>query len=210
MERLKAPLRSRLAALAAGAALVLGSLPAAAQTSDRAEAPGGEQPGPVADAPSPDSTPGIVGFFGVPWHADSSAVVEAMGPPISVARVEDGLRIFNYTPWFLDRDGFLALWIEEGEGLVHGSYEPVVSDCTWMLRQMVHELNRRHRSLSATTRGDVGEGVLEKDLCLAAMEDSARLTVTWEDAAGNRIQVGSSPGSPALLMTATSAGWQRR
>lgn len=218
------PHRSVLAA--AVVLLAVGVPPLAAQAPDGADPPSAGDghaaaadtaatgvPAPdttVADSAAPDSVAGIAGFFGVPWHADSAAVVDSMGPPLSVARVRDGLRIFNYTPWFLDRDGFLALWIQEGEGLVHGSYEPVVGDCTRMLREMVRELNRRLRSLSPSTRGDVGPGVLRKDLCLAAMEDSARLTVTWEDEEGNRIEVGSRPGAPALLMEATAAGWERR
>lgn len=182
---------------------LVGTSPLAGQTAEGADRPPSDSESP------PDTAPRIAGFFDVPWHADSAEVVERMGPPISVARAGDGMRIFQYTPWFLDRDGFLGLWLEDGRGMVGGSYEPVVGDCTRMLQQMVRELNRRHRGLSATTRGDVGDGPLEKDLCLAAIEDSARLTVTWEDAAGNRIQVGSRPGRPALLMSATVAGWQR-
>lgn len=196
----------RFTPTALAAALLFAAVPpAAAQTPDRSDAPA---PPAAAGVPA-DSAPGIPGFFEVPWHADSAEVVERLGPPLSVARVEEGLRIFNYTPWFLDRDGILALWLEEGEGMVHGSYEPVVGDCTRMLRQMVRELNRRHRGLSPSTRGDLGPGGLQKDLCLAAIEDSARLTVTWEDAAGNRVQVGSRPGRPELMMTATAAGWER-
>lgn len=188
-----------------------GSSPLAGQAS---EPPGSERPEGV-DRGAPDSVatsdthPRIAGFFDVPWRADSAEVVERLGPPISVARAGDGVRIFNYTPWFLDRDGFLGLWLEEDRGMVGGSYEPVVGDCTRMLRQMVRELNRRHSGLSSTTRGDVGDGPLEKDLCLAAIEDGARLTVTWEDEEGNRIRVGSRPGRPALIMSATMAGWQR-
>lgn len=197
----------RLAPVALAAALLTAAAlsPGTAQTPDRSDAP---DP-PSAAAVAADSAPSIAGFFDVPWSADSAEVVERLGPPLSVANVEEGLRIFNYTPWFLDRDGILALWLEEGEGMVHGSYEPVVGDCTRMLRQMVRELNRRHRGLSPSTQGDLGPGGLRKDLCLAAIEDSARLTVTWEDPAGNRIQVGSRPGRPELLMTATAAGWER-
>lgn len=187
-----------------------------AQASERPESeppepvrPEGEAGGASDSLATSDTAPGIAGFFDVPWHADSAEVVERMGPPISVARAGDGVRIFHYTPWFLDRDGFLGLWMVDGRGMVGGSYEPVVGDCTRMLQQMVRELNRRHRELSPATRGDVGDGPLEKDLCVAAMEDSARLTVTWEDAKGNRIQVGSRPGRPALIMSATVAGWQR-
>lgn len=208
------PLRPALAALAAAAVLAISAVPpAAAQAHERPDGregrqdPAGSAAGGAAGAP--DSTGRIGGFFDVPWHADSAAVVEKLGPPISVARTDDGLRIFHYTPWFLDRDGFLALWLAEGEGMVHGSYEPVVGDCTRMLREMVRELNRRYRELSPSTRGDLGGGGLRKDLCLAAIEDGARLTVTWEDASGNRIRVGSGPERPALLMTATSAGWRR-
>lgn len=187
-------------------ALAAAPAPAAAQAPD----PSGSRDAPSDAVPAADSTPRIAGFFDIPWHADSADVVEHMGPPISVARVQEGLRIFNYTPWFLNRDGILALWMEDGDGMVHGSYEPVVGDCTWMLRQMVRELNRRHPRLSPSTSGDVGRGGgLRKDLCLAAIEDSARLTVTWEDPAGNRIRVGSRPGRPELLMTATAAGWDR-
>ena len=179
--------------------------PGAAQAPERSHASA-----PTSTARSAaDSTPRIDAFFDVPWHADSAEVVERLGPPISVARTEEGIRIFSYTPWFLDRDGILALWLEEGKGMVHGSYEPVVGDCTRMLRQMVRELNRRHRGLSPSTRGDLGPGGLQKDLCLAAIEDGARLTVTWEDPAGNRIQLGSRPDRPELLMTATAAGWER-
>lgn len=203
------PFPRTLAILVAAAAVPWagGATPLAAQAPDRHVGPERATSAPVAD---PDATPGIAGFFDVPWHADSTEVVERMGPPISVARVDEGLQIFNYTPWFLDRDGFLTLWLEEDEGMVHGSYEPVVGDCTRMLRQMVRELNRRHRGLSPSTRGDLGNAGLQKDLCLAAIEDGARLTVTWEDPEGNRLRVGSRPGRPELLMTATSAGWKRR
>lgn len=199
--------RASLIALAGTALLATTAPPAtaAAQAPDRS----GSVDTPPDPVPGADSTPRIAGFFDIPWHADSAAVVELMGPPISVARVREGLRIFNYTPWFLNRDGILALWIQERNGLVHGSYEPIVGDCTWMLRQMVRELNRRHPRLSPSTNGDVGRGGLRKDLCLAAIEDSARLTVTWEDPAGNRIRVGSRPDRPELLMTATAAGWDR-
>lgn len=222
------PARRLPSALVAAVLLcAVGLRPVAAQATDGADGTSAEEtrspaaasavPDSLSSVPDPltadtargDSAGGIAGFFGVPWHADSASVVESMGPPISVARLGDGLRIFNYTPWFLDRDGFLALWLQEGEGMVHGNYEPVVGDCTRMLREMVRELNRRHRSLAPSTRGDVGSGVLEKDLCLAAMEDGARLTVTWEDAQGNRIRVGSRPEAPALLMEATAAGWER-
>lgn len=210
----RAPAIAVLAAVAALSLLWAPSL--TAQASERPESerpesvrPEGEDRGTSDSVAAPDTPPRIAGFFDVPWHADSAEVVERMGPPISVARAGDGVRIFHYTPWFLDRDGFLGLWMAEDAGMVGGSYEPVVGDCTRMLHQMVRELNRRHRGLSPATRGDVGDGPLEKDLCLAAMEDSARLTVTWEDAEGNRIQVGSRPGRPALIMSATVAGWQR-
>lgn len=202
-----------VAVLAAAALAMPPGSPLAAQAPERSETTDRRAGPPAAGAADtagmPNPAEHIGGFFGVPWHADSAAVVERMGPPISVAREEDGIRIFTYTPWFLDRDGFLALWLEEGKGMVHGTYEPVVGDCTRMLRQMVRELNRRHRELSPSTRGDLGAGRLRKDLCLAAIEDDARLTVTWEDAQGNRVQVGSSPDRPALRMTATSAGWTR-
>lgn len=211
-------LRPRAVPAILAALAILAPPPLTAQSSDGPTdgdgAAAAARPAPAQGAPDAvppeDSAPRIAGFFDVPWHADSAAVAERMGPPISVARIEEGLRIFTYTPWFLDRDGFLGLWMREGEGMVHGTYEPVVGDCTEMLRQMVRELNRRHRRISPSTKGDVGSGPLRKDICLAAIEDSARLTVTWEDPQGNRIQVGSRPGRPELMMTGSSAAWLRR
>lgn len=147
----------------------------------------------------------IGGFWGLPWGADSTTVVEALGPPLSVSRIGEGLRSFAYTPLFLGRDGYLFLRLAEGEGLVGGSWEPMISDCTGMLRRIVRTMKRRYPDVDHRTAGNVGGG-LRRDLCVAAMEDSVWLEVRWEDAAGNRLRVGSSPGRPALRLLGSVAG----
>ena len=186
------PLARAAGALAVAAALLLASEPATAQsagTPDDPPLPG--QAGERADGR-------IDGFWGLPWGADSARIVSRLGPPISISE-SDGGRVFAYTPLFLGRDGYLFLRLAGDRGLVEGSWEPMTSDCTDMMRRLVRTLKRAHPEVPAETRGDV-RGGLGRDLCVAAMEDSVRLEVRWEDAVGNRLQVLSTPERPALRM----------
>lgn len=181
------------------AALLLpaGSSPAAAQASGTPDRP--PLPGDAGD-------PGdgrIDGFWGFPWGADSARIVERMGPPLSVSDAGDGARVFAFTPLFLGRDGYLYLRLAADRGLVGGSWEPMTSDCTDMMRRLVRTLKRAHPGVSPRTRGNV-RGGLTRDLCVAAMEDSVRLEVRWEDDAGNRLRVVSTPERPALRMLGTA------
>lgn len=192
------PLARAVGMLTAASALLLSAAPAAGQsvgTPDDPPLPG--QAGERADGR-------IAGFWGLPWGADSARIVSRLGPPLSVSE-SDGGRVFAFTPLFLGRDGYLFLRLAEGRGLVAGSWEPMTSDCTDMMRRLVRTLKRAHPDVATETRGDV-RGGLTRDLCEAAMEDSVRLEVRWEDAAGNRLRVLSTPERPALRMLGTAAG----
>ena len=169
-----------------------------------AQAPGsGEAPLPGGAGPSGDAR--IDGFWGFTWGADSAQIVRRMGPPLSVSRAGGGDRVFAFTPLFLGRDGYLFLRLADGAGLVAGSWEPMTSDCTDMMRRLVRRMKRAHPRVPARTGGDL-RGGLEQDLCVAAMEDSARLEVRWEDEAGNRLRVLSTPERPALRLLGSAAG----
>lgn len=165
---------------------------AAAQESPRLH------PGTTGDASS------FTGFWGVPWGADSARVVEELGPPI-VAGKRDGRRAFSYTVFHLGRDGFLEMWLDGEEGLVGGAYEPVVDDCTDMLRRMVREIRRRHPEIEPRTYGRVAEGGLRRDLCASAVAREAAIEVVWEDGGGHQVRLGSAPGRPALRLTVLAA-----
>lgn len=147
----------------------------------------------------------IDGFWGFEWGADSARIVARMGPPLSVSDLGGGVRTFAFTPLFLGRDGYLFLRLTDGSGLVGGTWEPMTSDCTDMLRRLVRTLKRAHPRVPVRTRGDLGGG-LGRDLCTAAMEDGARLEVRWEDEPGNRLRVLSTPDQPALRMVGIAAG----
>lgn len=203
---------ARAAALAAGlaAAVALASpgSPAAAQS------PGGAPDAPAdtaARSPGPGSGPAegrggapghIDGFWGLPWHADSATVAGKLGPPITAGRKGDGLRMFVYTPLYLGRDGFLQLWVHDRRGLVAGTWEPMTSDCSGMLRRLVRETKRVHPEISVRTEGSVRRGMLGQDVCVAAMEQGASVTVLWEDPDGVRIAIGTTAESHKLRMRA--------
>lgn len=170
----------------------------------------------------------IDGFWDVPWGADSAAVAEELGPPIVVGRrggvpeVEEAeaggtgapeLRTFVYTVFLLGRDGFLHLWLLEGEGLVGGVYQPVVEDCSYMLRRMVALVKERHPDVPFSTRGGVRDQARGRNVCQAAMEGMADFAVVWEDGDGNQIRVGAEPGAKGIRMTASTPAlraWERR
>lgn len=84
----------------------------------------------------------------------------------------------------------------------------MTSDCTDMMRRLVRRMKRAHPRVPTRTRGDL-RGRLERDLCVAAMEDSVRLEVRWEDGAGNRLRVLSTPERPALRLLGSAAGHDR-
>lgn len=206
--------RSRTPGLrAAGPALllcVLLALPSAAAAQSSAAEGGAPSPD-AAPRPGDAGAPGdgrIDGFWGFPWGADSAEVVRRMGPPISVSRIGSGEKVFAYTPVYLGRDGYLYLRLADGTGLVGGSWEPMTSDCTGMMRRLVRSTKRAHPRVPARTDGDV-RGGLRRDLCEAAMEDSVWLEVRWEDGAGNRLRVLSTPDRPALRMLGAAAGHGR-
>ncbi len=188
---------------AVGAALLAAAAVLPAPLAAQAAGTPGDPPLP-GDAGDPGDGR-IDGFWGFRWGADSARIVERLGPPLSVSDVGDGERSFAYTPLFLGRDGYLFLRLAGEEGLVGGSWEPMTSDCTDMLRRLVRTLKRAHPRVPVRTRGDVGGG-LGRDLCEAAMEDGARLEVRWEDEAGNVLRVLSTPDRPAVRMLGSAAG----
>lgn len=193
------PLARAAGTLAAAALLALAAAPAAGQspgTPDDPPLPG--QAGERADGR-------IDGFWGLPWGADSARIVSRLGRPISVSEARRGGRVFAFTPLFLGRDGYLFLRLTGDRGLVEGSWEPMTSDCTEMMHRLVRTLKRAHPQVPARTRGDV-RGGLTRDLCEAAMEDSVRLEIRWEDAAGNCLRVLSTPERPAVRMLGSAAG----
>lgn len=185
--------------LAAAAAAFLLSLPA------RGQAPSSPLESPRAP-PAVEETPGrIAGFWGVPWGADSAGVVRQLGDPIVVGTArQEGMRVFTYSPALLGHSGFLSLWVHRERGLLRGVFEPYVDDCTDMLRRLVRELKRRYPDVPVRTEGRVPEGGLGGDLCVAAMDETAAVSVVWEDAEGHRLRVGATPGRPALRMTGTA------
>lgn len=81
----------------------------------------------------------------------------------------------------------------------------MTSDCTDMMRRLVRRMKRAHPQVSTRTDGHL-RGGLTQDLCVAAMEDSVRLEVRWEDDVGNRLRVLSTPERPALRMIGSTAG----
>lgn len=206
--------RRRHALAAAALAAVAGTLalaavrPAAAQAPDASEAPGTPEatPPPGGDrgpgpAEGPDDAPGrIDGFWGLGWGADSAAVADRLGPPITVGREDDGLRYFVYTPLYLERDGFLQVWLHEDRGVVGASWEPMISDCSGMLRRLVRATRRQHPEVASRTEGRMTPEMLGGDLCMAALERGAAVTVVWEDTAGTEIRIGTTPGSHKLRM----------
>lgn len=171
---------------------------------------GGDDGPPAVDPHSAAATSraGIPSFWGIEWHADSAAVAERLGPPILAVERRAEMRVFVYTVFQLDRDGFLHLWIRDGEGLVGGSYEPVVDDCTGMLRRMVDLVKQRHRGVPYATRGGIRASARGQDVCRAAMDGEADFAVEWRDGAGNRIRVGASPGTPGLRMIASTPSYR--
>lgn len=205
----------RIAALAAGlclAGLVAGAVPAGAQTStDREAGPPADTAARAPVAPGagpsgpPDGSPArIDGFWGVPWGADSAAVAERLGAPITVGRAEEGLRYFVYTPLYLERDGFLQMWMHEEDGFVGASWEPMISDCSDMLRRLVRATKQTHPEVPSRTEGRMTPEMLGGDLCMAALEKGAAVTVVWEDGAGTEIRIGTTPGSHKLRMRAVT------
>lgn len=184
--------------LAAGAALLVAVGPATAQSGTPADPP---LPG---DAGAPGDGR-IDGFWGFPWGADSARIVGRLGPPLSVSDGGGGERVLAFTPLFLGRDGYLFLRLGAERGLTGGSWEPMTSDCTDMMRRLVRTLKRAHPEVPVETRGDL-RGGLRRDLCEAALEDSVRLEVRWEDGAGNRLRILSTPDHPALRMVGSAAG----
>lgn len=196
------PARPPIPAAPALAALVLLAATAAS--------PGGlaGQSGTPADPPLPGEAgePGdgrIDGFWGFPWGADSARIVERLGPPLSVSDAGGGERVLAFTPLYLGRDGYLFLRLDAGGGLTGGSWEPMTSDCTDMMRRLVRATKRAHPRVATRTRGDL-RGGLHRDLCEAALEDSVRLEVRWEDGAGNRLRILATPDRPALRMVGSA------
>lgn len=163
------------------------------------------------DAAAPARFDGeIDGFMGFSWHADSADVAAVLGIPIAVSHRKSGFRVFTYTPMFLDRDGFLNLWMHPELGLLRASYEAITSRCTEYMRSIVAELRSRHPRVPSETRGNVRLERLDKSLCSAVLDDGAQLSVVWTDRHGNRLRVGAGPRDPALRMIGTSEAFRRR
>ncbi len=152
----------------------------------------------------------IDGFMGFSWHADSADVAAVLGIPIAVSHRKSGYRVFTYTPMFLERDGFLNLWMHPELGLLRASYEAITSRCTEYMRRIVAELRSRHPRVPSETRGNVRLERLDKSLCTAVLDDGAQLSVVWTDRHGNRLRVGAGPKDPALRMVGTSEAFRRR
>jgi hypothetical protein len=131
-------------------------------------------------------------------------VAGRLGAPITVGRAEGGLRYFVYTPLYLERDGFLQMWLHEEDGLVGASWEPMISDCADMLRRLVRATKESHPEVPSRTEGGMTPGMLEGDLCMAALEKGAAVTVVWEDGDGTEIRIGTTPGSHKLRMRAVT------
>lgn len=217
MDRPAPPVRPSDSALAAGILLVVALVAlgspgdAVAQSSDHgvgspaeAHASAPVDPG-AGPAEGPDAAPArIDGFWGVSWGADSAAVAGRLGRPITIGRGGDGLRYFVYTPLYLGRDGFLQMWLHEDRGLVGASWEPMISDCGDMLRRLVRATREVHPDVPVRTEGRMTRDMLGGDLCVAALEEGASVTVVWEDSAGTQIRVGTTPGSHKLRMRATT------
>lgn len=206
------------AALLCVAGLTAGATAAPAQSSGEADA---GLPADTADPadPSPEAGPAgppdgstgrIDGFWGVAWGSDSAAVAGRLGTPITVGRVGEGLRYFVYTPLFLARDGFLQMWLDEEDGLVGASWEPMISDCGDMLRRLVRSTRQAHPEVPSRTEGRMTPEMLDGDLCMAALEKGAAVTVVWEDAAGTELRVGTTPGSHKLRMRALTEALRAR
>lgn len=198
--------------LLAAALLAPGSLAGQSAEAPPASPPPAATPGPH-DVPlrgSPGSPELIGGFWGLPWGADSTAVRAALGEPVTVARLEDGLDVYNYTPALLGKAGFLNLWVHEERGLVRGTYEPFAHDCTDMLRRIVREVKRAYREVPMTTEGRVPRSGLPDDLCVSAMEGEAEIVVVWEDRRGRRLTVGATRESPAVRMVASTPWYRAR
>jgi hypothetical protein len=168
----------------------------------------------VAPAPGPGAGPAeglggapgrVDGFWGLPWHADSAAVAEKLGPPITAGRHDGRLRMFVYTPLYLGRDGFLQLWLHDDRGLLAGTWEPMTSDCTGMLRRLVRETREAHPGVPSRTEGRVTRSMMGSDICVAAMEQGASVTVIWEDPRGTRIAVGTTPRAHKLRMRVSTS-----
>lgn len=187
------------ATLALAACLaVVPAMPAAAQ-SPSPTAPGEDGPTGAAESPADDAGR-IDGFWGLAWHADSATVAARLGPPITVGEVGDALRFFVYTPLYLGWDGFLQLWLHREQGLVGGSWEPMTSDCSTMLRRLVRATKERHPQVPSRTEGAVTREMLGQDICVAAMEKGAAVTVVWEGTGGTEIRIGTTPRSHKLRM----------
>lgn len=202
------------------ACLVMAASPpdAAAQSPEASPAPGsadaaggGRAARSAGPAEGADDAPGrIDGFWGLGWRSDSAAVAERLGPPITVGRQGDGLRFFVYTPLYLGRDGFLQMWLHEEEGLVGASWQPMTSDCGGMLRRLVRATRREHPEVPSRTEGRVTPEMLGGDLCVAALERGAAVTVVWRDSAGTEIRIGTTPGSHRLRMQVLTGALQAR
>lgn len=213
MDRPASSLRPLAAAILAPALLALGpGAEAAAQATSGPEIASTPEAAP-AEAPDPGAGPAegadgasarIDGFWGVAWGADSAAVARRLGPPITVGRGGEGLRYFVYTPLFLRRDGFLQMWLHEEEGLVGASWEPMISDCGDMLRRLVRATKDVHPDVPVRTEGRLTRDMLGEDLCVAALEEGASVTVVWEDGEGTEIRLGTTPGSHRLRMRAVT------
>lgn len=152
----------------------------------------------------------IEGFMGLRWHADSASIVAEMGEPIAVSKRRSGFIVFSYTPMFLQRDGFLNLWVDPEMGLLRASYEAVTDECTDYMRTIVAELRHRHPRVPSEIRGNVDLNRLDKSLCTAVLDDGATLTMVWTDRQGNRLRVGAGPKDPALRMVGTTDEFRKR
>lgn len=201
-----------VACLATAAAPAAGQAPTDAGVDAPVDTAGAALVGPGAGPAGPPagSPDRIEGFWGVAWGADSAAVAERLGAPITVGRAEEGLRYFVYTPLYLGRDGFLQMWLHEEDGLVGASWEPMISDCGDMLRRLVRATRRAHPGVASRTEGRMTSDMLGGDLCMAALEKGAAVTVVWRDAEGTEIRIGTTPGSHKLRMRAITGALEAR
>jgi hypothetical protein len=193
--------RPGLAASLCACLVLVPAVPAAAQSAPPGSSAPAEADTAAGVAEAPEDVAGrIDGIWGLGWHADSAAVAAALGPPITVGEQADGLSFFVYTPVWLGRDGFLQLWLHRDRGLVGGTWEPVARDCSGMLRRLVRATRDRHPEVPSRTEGAVTRDMLGGDICVAAMEKGAAVTVVWEGTDGTEIRIGTTPRSPKLRM----------